>query len=65
MAKAPNIVLIMADQLSPLFMGTYGHPLVRTPSIDAVAERGVRFDNAYTNSPLCALRPDSRSWPAS
>ena len=54
MSNAPNIVLIMADQLSPLFMGTYGHPLVRTPAIDELAEKGVTFDSAYTNSPLCA-----------
>ena len=54
MPGAPNIVLIMADQLSPLFMGTYGHPLVKTPAIDALAEQGVTFDSAYTNSPLCA-----------
>ena len=50
----PNIVLIMADQLAPHFTGTYGHPLVRTPNLDALAARGTRFDAAYCNSPLCA-----------
>ena len=50
----PNIVLIMADQLAPQFTGTYGHPLVKTPHIDALAARGTRFDAAYCNSPLCA-----------
>ena len=50
----PNIVLIMADQLAPQFTGPYGHPLVQTPHMDALAERGVRFDAAYCNSPLCA-----------
>jgi len=54
MTSSPNIVVIMADQLSPAFMGTYGHPLVKTPAIDALAERGTSFDSAYTNSPLCA-----------
>jgi choline-sulfatase len=44
----------MADQLTPFTIGTYGHPLVKTPAIDALAERGVRFDSAYTNAPLCA-----------
>ena len=29
--RAPNIVLIMADQLAPQFTGAYGHPLVKTP----------------------------------
>ncbi len=44
----------MADQLAPHFTGTYGHPLVRTPHLDALAERGSRFDAAYCHSPLCA-----------
>lgn len=52
--RAPNIVLIMADQLAPHFTGAYGHPLVKTPNIDALAARGMRFDAAYCNSPLCA-----------
>jgi len=51
---APNILLVMADQLAPHATGTYGHPLVRTPHMDALAERGVRFDATYANSPLCA-----------
>ncbi|MEM8922526.1 MAG: choline-sulfatase [Actinomycetota bacterium] len=52
--QQPNIVLVMADQLAPHFTGTYGHPLVTTPHLDALAERGVRFDAAYCHSPLCA-----------
>ena len=54
MKKAPNILLVMADQLAPQATGAYGHKLVRTPSMDALAARGCRFDAAYTNSPLCA-----------
>ncbi|MEL7466370.1 MAG: choline-sulfatase [Pseudomonadota bacterium] len=54
MSDRPNIVLIMADQLSPQFTGAYGHPLVKTPNIDALAARGARFDAAYCNAPLCA-----------
>ncbi|MCY3805446.1 MAG: sulfatase-like hydrolase/transferase, partial [bacterium] len=50
----PNVLLVMADQLAPHFTGTYGHPLVRTPALDALAERGTRFDAAYCGSPLCA-----------
>jgi len=50
----PNVLVVMADQLAPHFTGTYGHPLVRTPNLDALAERGTRFDNAYCHSPLCA-----------
>lgn len=53
-SRPPNIVLIMADQLAPQFTGAYGHPLVKTPNIDALAQAGARFDAAYCNSPLCA-----------
>ena len=52
--KRPNIVVIMADQLAPHWTGTYGHPVVKTPHMDALADRGMRFDAAYCNSPLCA-----------
>jgi choline-sulfatase len=50
----PNIVLIMADQLAPHFTGAYGHRSAQTPHLDALARRGMRFDAAYCNSPLCA-----------
>ena len=50
----PNILLVMADQLAPHFTGAYGHPLVQTPALEALAERGARFDAAYCHSPLCA-----------
>jgi len=50
----PNIVVIMADQLAPHFTGAYGHRSAKTPHLDALAARGMRFDAAYCNSPLCA-----------
>ena len=50
----PNIVVVMADQLAPQFTGAYGHPVAQTPHLDALASRGMRFDAAYCNSPLCA-----------
>ena len=50
----PNILVVMADQLAPHFTGAYGHPLVSTPAMDALAARGARFDAAYCHSPLCA-----------
>ena len=49
----PNILLIMSDEHAPMYSGPYGHPLVKTPHMDRLAEEGVTFTNAYCNSPLC------------
>ncbi|MDO9356332.1 MAG: choline-sulfatase [Solirubrobacteraceae bacterium] len=52
--QTPNIVVIQADQLAAAALGAYGNDIVRTPHIDALAESGVVFGRAYSNSPLCA-----------
>ena len=49
----PNILFIMADQMSAKAMPMYGHPVVKTPALSRLAEEGVVFENAYCNSPLC------------
>jgi len=54
MGRQPNIVLVMADQLAPQFLPCYGHPVVKAPTIARLADEGVLFEAAYTNSPLCA-----------
>jgi choline-sulfatase len=54
MPHGPNVLLVLADQLVPFLTGAYGHPVVRTPSLDRLAACGVRFDAAYTPYPLCA-----------
>ena len=54
MAKRPNILFIMADQLAPQVLPAYGHPAVQTPHLDRLAGEGVVFENAYCNFPLCA-----------
>jgi len=51
--QRPNILLIMSDEHAPMYSGTYGHALVKTPNMDRLAAEGVTFDNAYCNSPLC------------
>jgi len=53
-SRRPNFLFIMFDQLAPQSLPVYGHPLVKTPHLESLAERGVVFDNAYCNSPLCA-----------
>ena len=51
--KQPNILLFMLDQLAPQSLPDYGHKLVQTPNISALADEGTVFDNFYCNSALC------------
>lgn len=48
-----NVLLIMSDEHSREVAGCYGNPFVRTPNLDALAARGIVFENAYCNSPIC------------
>lgn len=50
----PNILVLMSDNHSWNHLGCYGDPVVRTPNIDRVAERGVRFTHAFCAAPSCA-----------
>ena len=51
-AEKPNVLLIVADDLRDT-VGCYGNPQVKTPNIDRLAQRGVRFDRAYVQYPVC------------
>lgn len=53
MTRKPNILFILADQLSVRALSAYGGRDAQTPHIDRIAERGVRFEQCYTNCPLC------------
>ncbi len=49
----PNILVIMSDEHNAGVLGGYGNKTVQTPNLDALANRGVVFENCYCNSPLC------------
>ncbi|MYI93528.1 sulfatase-like hydrolase/transferase [Candidatus Poribacteria bacterium] len=48
-----NIVFLFSDEHTGTVMGNSGHPVVRTPHLDRLAERCYTFDNAYCNYPIC------------
>ncbi|MBN2131840.1 MAG: sulfatase [Sedimentisphaerales bacterium] len=51
-ARRPDVLFIVIEDIAPL-MGCYGHPVVKTPHIDALARRGVLFKNAYCQVAVC------------
>lgn len=50
---AHNVLFILSDEHARDISGCYGNRIVQTPNIDALSARGVTFDNAYCNSPIC------------
>lgn len=52
-SKPCNILILMADQMTPSALRIHGNTVSRTPRIDALARDGVVFDSAYCASPLC------------
>lgn len=59
MSERTNVVWIMSDQHACFASGCYGHPVVRTPHIDALCREAMRFDAAYTSAPQCIPARDS------
>lgn len=49
----PNILLLMSDNQSWNHLGCYGDPVVKSPVIDRLAKKGIRFTNAYCAAPSC------------
>src|SRR5258708_11459989 len=54
LAKPPNIVFILADDLGYADVSCYGRPDLNTPNIDRIAKRGMRFLHGYANSAVCS-----------
>jgi iduronate 2-sulfatase len=52
-AERPNVLLICVDDLKPM-LGCYGDATVKSPNIDALANRGILFNRAYCNQAVCA-----------
>lgn len=51
--KPSNVLFILSDEHSRRVLGCYGHEMIRTPNLDRLAASGIRFTDAYCNSPIC------------
>lgn len=58
-ASRPNIIVCTCDQMRPFELGCHGHPVVKTPHLDELADGGVRFETAVTCDPLCTAARSS------
>jgi arylsulfatase A len=52
--KAPNIILIVADDLGYGDLGVYGNKIIKSPNLDRLAAQGMRMTNFYSASPVCS-----------
>jgi choline-sulfatase len=52
-SSKPNILIIMSDEHAAWASSPYGHRIVQTPNIERLAKKGVTFDGAYCNAPIC------------
>ncbi|MED5419754.1 MAG: sulfatase-like hydrolase/transferase, partial [Verrucomicrobiota bacterium] len=52
-SERPNVLLLLVDDLKPA-LGCYGDPHARTPHLDNLATRGLRFELAFCNQAVCA-----------
>ena len=53
-ASRPNIIVILCDDLGYGDLGCYGHPHIKTPVLDQMAEEGIRFTDFYSAAPVCS-----------
>ena len=50
----PNIIVMMCDDLGYGDLSCYGHKIIQTPNLDALASSGIRFTDGYSAAPVCA-----------
>ncbi len=58
-AKKPNLIVILIDDLRFDETSASGHPYMKTPHIDRLAREGAMFENAFHTTPLCSIK----AWP--
>ena len=59
-AKQPNVLFVMADDLGYGELGSFGQQKIRTPRLDQLAKEGMRLTRHYCGSPVCAPSPAAR-----
>ncbi|MBC7364880.1 MAG: sulfatase [Candidatus Aminicenantes bacterium] len=52
--KRPNILFVLTDDQRFDMLGCAGNPIIKTPNIDRLAQEGVRFEQAFVTTPICA-----------
>ena len=52
--EKPNIVVFLCDDLGYGDLGSYGHPVIKTPNIDKLAETGIKMTHFYSAAPVCS-----------
>ena len=52
--EVPNIILIFMDDMGYGDLECYGHPLIKTPNLDKLAEGSIRYRNAFSSAPVCS-----------
>jgi arylsulfatase A-like enzyme len=53
-AERPNILFFLVDDQRNDMLSAAGHPILRTPTVDKLAENGIRFTNAFVTTSICA-----------
>ena len=50
----PNIIVLLCDDLGYGDLSSYGHPIIKTPNLDKLAESGIKLTNFYSAAPVCS-----------